>query len=1349
MSKVAKWIFPAAGGKDGIIGTAKAVVGIMTGNWGMIAAGVAQVAGLGKKSQGQARQASVLQLTLGETPREAVLGLTCTGGSLVDVFNFGGQYGTDKVTRCVALADHLIDGIVGFYIDDKYYPWVGDGLQAAFGNKLSFHFRNASAVGHEPPQHVRENGGWAASDRMVGIAHIWIDWFVDEKVWPQGHPAIRFVLRGLRAYDPRFDPQFGYSGPNPQTWDNPASHKFTRNAKVLRYAYTRGIYAEGHHSDPNYLLIGRGLSADEAPPEAVIADANLCDEIVDGVARYTVGGVISAAQPFIDVDGMFAAAMAGVIVQREGTVDVEAGQAKAVVVTITDADLVGGEPVSFSRFLPDNDGGRINTVMGRYIEPSLGYKDHSAPVRRSLTDIQADGGPREQTISLPLVDQVKQVDRIIEIHRLLGRLERRASIVLPPKFAGLEEGDWIAWQSDRRHGGATVRYRIETYRQPETWRMYLTLREIASSAFGVPDPIADPVRPPSPPTPLDALALTGVLAEAITLAADPAEPVEGEPAPAGSTVPAIRFKWDVLTPPPEGEEGEPTEAVDAAIRAIRAEVRVVGGDDVAPTRTEDVRKGVLVTTNGVGANQTLEARLVPIGEPWRPVLPSAWFTVTTGALIAGGLSPESPDWDEIRAVGGTAAAEAETRLQAALDAAKSQLEAADAMTASALLAADTRLTDALNGKASNATVTALQSQADGLSAWRVTAQQVLTDLPNNYASASSVTGLQSEVTAARSGSPNLLARLTADRQVVTDGLAGKASASDLTALTSRMTTAESVNTAQNTRLNTVETDLAGKASSTALATLSSEVTGARNGSATLGAQLTAMRQTVVDGLAGKAASSDLNNLTATVTSQGTAISGHSTRLTTVESNLAGKASASDLTSLSSVVNLKTRTFRLTEEPPNPAFGLPLVAGDRWINPALNNEERIWAVASQSWVPITDPRIAATASTVAAHASRLTTVETDVAGKASATALSTLSSEVTTARNGSPSLAAQLTSMRQTVTDGLAGKASTTDVTTLTSRVGTAEATLTAVGSTAADAQSKLAEARFALIAAASGGNPARFGLVSGQHGSSLALDADQIWFGPNTFFQKATWTLRTTVGTTRYVEAWGPPFGGTDSLTYWRGPSSVADGAERKNNVGNGAWEDSTGDSFFGGSTLTGFFSTTPSASAIVLGTGWTDVASFEIPTRQGWFAMFSGLDVRGSGQWLVPKEPEWPNAPEPRVDVRAVSTDPGGGDVIELAIGQVTGSLVNTTWINSVWSAHRIASNVRSGRRRLVLQARRSADTAIERTTYAEARNGMMQAYYMLGNAPGTGSVPPTPPAGQQLVGVTEDPSIYLTVPI
>lgn len=613
MSKVAKWFFPAAGGKDGIIGTIKAVVGIATGNPSLIAAGIAQVAGMGK-AEAAVRQASVTTLQIGEVPREALLGEACIAGSLIDAFNHGGTYGTDTVTRCIGLVDHAVDAIVGFYVDDRYYAWTADGLQAAFSNKLSLTFRNATAAGYAPPATALANG-WAATDRLCGVTHIWVSTDVDDKVWSRGHPEFRFVLRGLRVFDPRFDPALGYVGASPQTWENRASHVFSRNAALLRYAYARGIYAEGRQGEAAHLLVGRGLTAEEAPPARIIAAVNLCDEVVAGQPRYAASGVIRSTDAFIAVEEMFAGAMAGVIVQREGGVEVEPGQAKAAVATITDADLVIGEPVRFSRFLPDGSDGRVNTVVPSYVEPAQGWKDHAGPVRRSLTDITADKGPRFLALPLPLVTAGAQADRNAEIARLISRLERRADIVLPPDHAQLEEGDWIAWTSARYHGGATVRYRIESWTLDEKWRMRLSLREIASTVYGVATPLTDASDPPPAPPTVGALALTGVTATVVLLAGT------------GSSVPAVRFAWT---------------AVDPAVIAIRAEVRRVGETVASATRSDDVAALAMTVTNGVGPDQALEVRLVPITSLTRPVTPSAWIALTTGALTAGDVTPIVP-----------------------------------------------------------------------------------------------------------------------------------------------------------------------------------------------------------------------------------------------------------------------------------------------------------------------------------------------------------------------------------------------------------------------------------------------------------------------------------------------------------------------------------------------------------------------------------------------------------------------------------------------------------------------------------------------------------------------------------
>lgn len=580
----------------------------------------AKALGLSKQSI-QERQASVTQLSLGEVPREAVVGMACTGGSLLDAFNFGGKYGTDTVTRVIALADHLLDGIVGYYVDDVFYTWTNDGVQPGFNGKLSIEFKNGFAGGNVPPLHVRQNGGWTANDVLAGVAHVVVDTRFDEAVWTQGHPRLKFVVRGLRVYDPRRDPALGYTGPNPQTWADTSTHTFSRNAALLRYAYTRGIYATGRQGEPQHLLIGRGLSAEEAPPARIIAAANLCDEAVDGEIRYTADGVIAANQAFIEVEELFAAAMAGVIVQREGGVEIEPGQAKAAVVTITDGDLVIGKPIGATPFLPDSDGGRINTIVPRYVEPTQGWLDHAAPVIRDLSRMApapiGDGGPREMTLALALVIRASQANGNGAIALRKAALERRATVTLPPRFAGLEEGDWIAWKSDRRHGGATVRYRIVSFSLNAEWQNSLVLEEIASSVYGVPDPVEDRTLPPSAPTPIDALQLFGVQAEAITLAGDT------------STLPAVRFSWDVTT-------------ADTAMTAIRAEVRRVGETDAAPTRIDNVGRGQANVTNGVGPDQALECRLVPIGDPSRPVLASNWITVSTSGVVAADVSATAP-----------------------------------------------------------------------------------------------------------------------------------------------------------------------------------------------------------------------------------------------------------------------------------------------------------------------------------------------------------------------------------------------------------------------------------------------------------------------------------------------------------------------------------------------------------------------------------------------------------------------------------------------------------------------------------------------------------------------------------
>ena len=1125
----------------------------------------------------QERQASVIQLSLGEVPREFVFGVCATGGSLDDGFNWGGQHGTDYVTRCISLADHAIEALYEVIVDDVGYLFTGNGVQPGYGGALRVDFFNASAEGSPPPDYVIEAsaGAWTVEDRHVGMAHVWVTYKADETIWTQGAPDFKFQLRGMRVYDPRKDAALGYTGPNPHVWEDRSTHEYDANAALVRYAFQRGIYVEGHQGDPEYLLLGRGLTADEAPPERIIAAANLCAEpITEGGGganiRYKTGGVIRASDDFIAVEEMFAAAMAGVIVQREGGVEVEPGHAKAAVVTIADGDLVVGEPIGFSEFLPDTDGGRINTVIPRYISPAQNWRDHSGPVRRDLADIAEDGGPREATLPLALVYEGDQADRCAEIARRLARLERRATLVLPPDFAWLEEGDWIAWQSDLKHGGATVRYRIEGWSLDEQWRMRLSLREIASSVYGVPDPIEDTAEPPSPPVPVDALTLPGAAAQAIQLAGEV------------SIIPAVRFTWD--TP------------VDGAVRAIRGEVRILGDTNAAPTRFEGdaLADGVGIATNGVAAGQDLQARLVPIGDPTRPILPSAWFTISTTEITAG----DTATWNG-RTLADLEAMEA--RIRVALE---RLLALANDRTSGAIAEARQR-TQTVRDTLDRLMILAEVDPVAGTAIVRGDVQVEGED----YALAQTFTLI-------RAATDDLEAVVALEQTARVDG--DEASA--------ELVAAAVVQAAD---------DLAA-----AIITLEAYTDGVVF-SATAGlATLVEVEAAIA------AASLDLESY----------IDGE------IATATASLATIAALDAAIAGVSLDLEAYVDGE--------IASATADLVTTAELEGAIAASALTLESYID--DEIVSATASLV-------TAVELDdaIAGAA-------------VTANGyvvDYAAAAFATFATQASLAGL-------------------DAIVDATASSVVDLEAMTATARFDVVATASGGQPARLSVISDTLGSAVAFDASEIWFGENTFFQSATQTLRTTIGSLRYVQAWGPTFG-ADDLTYWQGPSSVSAGAETKANAI--AWDDPYGGSFYGGETLSGpFDSGSPSSTIVDLSSSWANLLYAVKSTAAGGYIL-PRIDIEVSGD-ATPGE-EGVRTYEIEWQLISVKSDFSQQETILTGVWSFNlapGAPITFVATGAqTWDSYAVTQ---PGERRFYLQARFNPGSA---TTQASYRNARVRGFY------------------------------------
>lgn len=102
-----------------------------------------------------------------------------------------------------------------------------------------------------------------------------------------------------------------------------------------------------------------------------------------------------------------------------------------------------------------------------------------------------------------------------------------------------------------------------------------------------------------------------------------------------------------------------------------------------------------------------------------------------------------------------------------------------------------------------------------------------------------------------------------------------------------------------------------------------------------------------------------------------------------------------------------------------------------------------------------------------------------------------------------------------------------------------QASVSTTQSTVANLAANYALARY-QVAATTPGGAAILSLTSSNYGAVAGLQADQIYFGENTFFDNASDTLQTVDGSGRMVTAWGAGFGNDGTLREWHGPADVA-----------------------------------------------------------------------------------------------------------------------------------------------------------------------------------------------------------------
>ncbi len=556
----------------------------------------------------------------GDISRSFILGRTATAGSLVFVNTWGQDGDTPNayLTQVIALSDMPIRGLAEVWVNGERvtlggltdrgyavneYPdslWVKfyDGTQTTAD---SFLFTSVS------------NGNrWWNPDRIGrGVAYAIVTARVSKNMF-SGVPSFKFVLEGMRLYDPSRDSTVGGVGgqryADPATWGGDGDFL----PAVQIYNLLRGISYNGQ-----WFYGLQNLSSARLPASAWIAQIEKHRagtlESTGWVNTYRSGGEVQVEAPLTSAVEALLTACQGKISEVGGVYYLHSGAPDAPVIAFTDDDILSTEEQEFTPFLGLAD--TINGVSANYPSPQDGWVSKTAPPLYR-TDLEAIDGNRRlmADVDLNFVPYAEQVQRLMRSALEEARRFRRHTIVLPPRFwAYATPGTVFSWTSER-NGYIAKLMRLDGVADRANLDVMVDITEVDPADY---DWSTDTdFRPP----------VDGQLG-VIRPSPQPiiewfAEPATVKDSTGQDRRPAIRLTWD-------NSDGRLDDVI-----GIEYEVRLQASlEKVTEGRTDQPQVGSMLISQGLLPNESYVARgrYIPGGD--RPVLWSGFIPVITPNVL--------------------------------------------------------------------------------------------------------------------------------------------------------------------------------------------------------------------------------------------------------------------------------------------------------------------------------------------------------------------------------------------------------------------------------------------------------------------------------------------------------------------------------------------------------------------------------------------------------------------------------------------------------------------------------------------------------------------------------------------
>lgn len=411
-----------------------------------------------------------------------VYGRRRVGGLLV--FFHANQHSDGSHYRyfVIAVAGHRCSGNPTWMLNDEVVTLDANSkvTSGKYANAAWLYFQLGISTSTANAIFVSEcDGKWTTAHKGNEVAAIYARFQLTDDVVEAGMPNITAIIDGKQ--DVR-DPRTNFTG-------------FHSNASMVFYDWMQLPREEG----------GYGAYSDEMPSDTFqSAQANICDETVNGNPRYAINAVITTGAAPSEIRDVLVVNQAGTYTYSGGKHLMRPGYWVPPSSTLAEDNLAG--PIQVSPFMSADSA--ATEVQGTYISPSANYT--AAPLSTwSVTPAPDD--VRQLDVDLAFTTVKDQGDRII---RIMGkRAQAEKTVTWPENIVGLKRQAMDTVQVDKAdYGLSNYAFTITNWQFASDFGAVLNLREENADIYADAAAVA-PVTPPtvSVPDPISSTDTAAIL----------------------------------------------------------------------------------------------------------------------------------------------------------------------------------------------------------------------------------------------------------------------------------------------------------------------------------------------------------------------------------------------------------------------------------------------------------------------------------------------------------------------------------------------------------------------------------------------------------------------------------------------------------------------------------------------------------------------------------------------------------------------------------------------------------------------------------------------------------------------